>query len=217
MMGSLYFNFFICVWLQSVIWTAHAYWRDENFVRMRKTAVLTLMRDRTQSCSCGVVITNVLSKRQLILVDSFITKLRRQIARRLAALELCPYGQVDWRALFGMPGCERASPTRWNRNLVMSVVARRNSRHFMGTGGSSPCSKKPAASFLSQINAVHSFPSYLFLILLSSLRRGLNKRSWLKTKILDWMVAGIAMVEALLYKPEGRGFNSRCHWNFSLT
>jgi hypothetical protein len=25
-------------------------------------------------------------------------------------------------------------------------------------------------------------------------------------------------VEALLYKPEGRGFDSRCcHWNFSLT
>jgi hypothetical protein len=25
-------------------------------------------------------------------------------------------------------------------------------------------------------------------------------------------------VEALRYKPEGRGFNSRwCHWNFSLT
>jgi hypothetical protein len=27
-----------------------------------------------------------------------------------------------------------------------------------------------------------------------------------------------AVVEALSYKPEGRGFNSRwCHWNFSLT
>jgi hypothetical protein len=26
------------------------------------------------------------------------------------------------------------------------------------------------------------------------------------------------LVEALRYKPEGRGFNSRwCHWNFSLT
>jgi hypothetical protein len=26
------------------------------------------------------------------------------------------------------------------------------------------------------------------------------------------------LVEALLYKPEGRGFNSRwCQWNFSLT
>jgi hypothetical protein len=26
------------------------------------------------------------------------------------------------------------------------------------------------------------------------------------------------LVEALLYKPEGRGFDSRwCHWNFSLT
>ena len=27
-----------------------------------------------------------------------------------------------------------------------------------------------------------------------------------------------AVVEALRYKPEGRGFDSRwCHWNFSLT
>jgi len=26
------------------------------------------------------------------------------------------------------------------------------------------------------------------------------------------------LVEALRYKPEGRGFDSRCcHWNFSLT
>jgi len=29
---------------------------------------------------------------------------------------------------------------------------------------------------------------------------------------------GGAVVEALRYKPEGRGFDSRwCHWNFSLT
>jgi len=28
----------------------------------------------------------------------------------------------------------------------------------------------------------------------------------------------VQLVEALLYKPEGRGFDSRlCHWNFSLT
>jgi hypothetical protein len=31
-------------------------------------------------------------------------------------------------------------------------------------------------------------------------------------------VRGDAVVEALRYKPEGRGFDSRwCHWNFSLT
>jgi hypothetical protein len=31
-------------------------------------------------------------------------------------------------------------------------------------------------------------------------------------------VRGGAVVEALRYKPEGRGFDSRwCHWNFSLT
>jgi hypothetical protein len=30
--------------------------------------------------------------------------------------------------------------------------------------------------------------------------------------------AVVQLVEALLYKPEGRRFNSRwCHWNFSLT
>jgi hypothetical protein len=29
---------------------------------------------------------------------------------------------------------------------------------------------------------------------------------------------GSQLVEALRYKPEGRGFDSRwCHWNFSLT
>jgi len=28
----------------------------------------------------------------------------------------------------------------------------------------------------------------------------------------------VQLVEALRYKPEGRGFDSRwCHWNFSLT
>jgi hypothetical protein len=25
------------------------------------------------------------------------------------------------------------------------------------------------------------------------------------------------LVEALRYKPEGRGFDSRCHWNISFT
>jgi hypothetical protein len=30
--------------------------------------------------------------------------------------------------------------------------------------------------------------------------------------------AVVQLVEALRYKPEGRGFDSRwCHWNFSLT
>jgi hypothetical protein len=33
-----------------------------------------------------------------------------------------------------------------------------------------------------------------------------------------WHAAGGAVVEALRYKPEGRGIDSRwCHWNFSLT
>jgi hypothetical protein len=34
--------------------------------------------------------------------------------------------------------------------------------------------------------------------------------------LLEYAVA--QLVEALRYKPEGRGFDSRwCHWNFSLT
>jgi len=33
-----------------------------------------------------------------------------------------------------------------------------------------------------------------------------------------WEHAVVQLVEALRYKPEGHGFNSRwCHWNFSLT
>jgi hypothetical protein len=32
-----------------------------------------------------------------------------------------------------------------------------------------------------------------------------------------WGRAVVQLVEALCYKPEGRGFDSRwCHWNFSL-
>jgi hypothetical protein len=34
----------------------------------------------------------------------------------------------------------------------------------------------------------------------------------------EWGRAVAKLVEALRYKPEGRGFDSRwCHWNFSLT
>ena len=43
--------------------------------------------------------------------------------------------------------------------------------------------------------------------------------SYLQT-VLDvlWGHAVAQLVEALRYKPEGRGFDSRwCHWNFSLT
>jgi len=36
--------------------------------------------------------------------------------------------------------------------------------------------------------------------------------------ILQFWNAVAQLVEALRYKPEGRGFDSRwCHWNFSLT
>jgi hypothetical protein len=34
----------------------------------------------------------------------------------------------------------------------------------------------------------------------------------------EWGHAVAQLVEALRYKPEGRGFDSQCcHWNFSLT
>ena len=32
-----------------------------------------------------------------------------------------------------------------------------------------------------------------------------------------WGYVLAQLVEALRYKPEGHGFDSRCHWNFSLT
>ena len=36
--------------------------------------------------------------------------------------------------------------------------------------------------------------------------------------LLWWGTAVAQLVEALRYKSEGRGFDSRwCHWNFSLT
>ena len=39
-----------------------------------------------------------------------------------------------------------------------------------------------------------------------------------KQRIVKWGHAVAQLVEALRYKPEGRGFDSRwCHWNFSLT
>jgi len=48
-----------------------------------------------------------------------------------------------------------------------------------------------------------------------------NKRIASYFEILLWLKKGYAvtqLVEALRYKAEGRGFDSRwCHWNFSLT
>jgi hypothetical protein len=41
---------------------------------------------------------------------------------------------------------------------------------------------------------------------------------WIKTVCYTTGYAVARLVEALCYKPEGRGFDSRwCHWNFSLT
>ena len=45
--------------------------------------------------------------------------------------------------------------------------------------------------------------------------------SWIRISLgtlRKWGHAVAQLVEALRYKPEGRGFDSRwCHWNFSLT
>jgi len=43
---------------------------------------------------------------------------------------------------------------------------------------------------------------------------------YVSMSVLPKMIQGNAvaqLVEALCYKPEGRGFEFRCHWNFSLT
>jgi hypothetical protein len=49
--------------------------------------------------------------------------------------------------------------------------------------------------------------------------RPLEVRYEKKLLYINWKVGarGAQFVEALRYKPEGRGFDSRwCHWNFSL-
>jgi len=41
--------------------------------------------------------------------------------------------------------------------------------------------------------------------------------NWVDTR-WQWVHVVAQLVEALRYKPEGRGFDSRwCHWDFSLT
>ena len=45
-----------------------------------------------------------------------------------------------------------------------------------------------------------------------------NNNNYYYYYIIIWGHAVAQLVEALLYKPEGRGFDSRwCHWNCSLT
>jgi len=33
----------------------------------------------------------------------------------------------------------------------------------------------------------------------------------------NYILYVVVIVKALRYKPAGRGFDSRCHWNFSVT
>ena len=51
--------------------------------------------------------------------------------------------------------------------------------------------------------------------------REMKAGNWLRFSVclnLIWVHAVAQLVEALRYKPEGRGFDSRwCHWSFSLT
>ena len=47
---------------------------------------------------------------------------------------------------------------------------------------------------------------------------GTEENIYLRPLPGPWGHAVVQLVEALPYKPEGRGFDSRwCHWNFSLT
>ena len=44
------------------------------------------------------------------------------------------------------------------------------------------------------------------------------KREMHESLFFNGMHTVVQLVEALRYKPEGRGFNSQwCHWNFPLT
>jgi hypothetical protein len=46
----------------------------------------------------------------------------------------------------------------------------------------------------------------------------INRTFKLVKNTILWGYVGTQLVEALIYKPEGRGFDSRqCHWNFTFT
>jgi hypothetical protein len=54
------------------------------------------------------------------------------------------------------------------------------------------------------------------------LLHGRNSPNSLQEELTDALnapvICSVAVIEALRYKPEGRGIDSRwCHWNFSLT
>jgi hypothetical protein len=52
----------------------------------------------------------------------------------------------------------------------------------------------------------------------ASMLRYTNFACLVKNFVLQFPQRGGAVAEALRYKPEGRGIDSRwCHWNFSLT
>jgi hypothetical protein len=70
------------------------------------------------------------------------------------------------------------------------------------------------------LQKMFSVPSGVYLIV--ETYRGCMNGFIQYTRLLMFVVVhlrGVAqLVEALRYKPEGRGFDSRwCHWNFSLT
>ena len=48
--------------------------------------------------------------------------------------------------------------------------------------------------------------------------QNIHKKNFINPYTVPWGTAVARLVEALRYKSEGRGFDSRwCHWNFSLT
>jgi hypothetical protein len=76
--------------------------------------------------------------------------------------------------------------------------------------------------YVGQDDSCHTYVPYL------PMSNTVNNQFWLtiffsvsknpKCAHVSWGHAVAQLVEALLYKSEGRGLDSRwCHWNFSLT
>ena len=88
----------------------------------------------------------------------------------------------------------------------------------MEGGGGHSCDESVTQQILSvpKKNISHSFQRLRRLLMF---QRPMYLDQVFFTDISCYKEGGVAhLVEALRYKPEGRGFNTRwCHWNSSLT